>query len=91
MLAQVITSTAWWKTKTSEFVFVPFGTIVFVVSVDKIFGKIVVIHGELIYKIPISSLELVEDEKDILSWETIKNRERQKKQQIIDSINALGE
>lgn len=91
MLAQVITSTAWWKTENSKFVFVPFGTIVFVVSVDNIFRKMVVIHDEMIYKVPISSLELIEDEKDILSWETIKNREQQKKQQIIDSINALGE
>jgi hypothetical protein len=48
----------------------PFGTIVFVVSLGPA-GEAKIIHEDMIYRVPASSLEFLKSEKDILSWEDI--------------------
>lgn len=94
MLAQIISEKAfvWLKhnfVHIANPVYIKFGTIVFVVEVDQKFGKATILHNEMIYRISLTSLEFVSSEKDVLSWEDIKQREADKKQQIIDSIENL--
>lgn len=91
MLAQVISKTAfgWPINEKKGPERIPFGTIVCVVKLDKLFGKATILHEEMLYRISLNLLEFVSSEKDMLSWNDIKKREEEKKQQIIDSIENL--
>lgn len=66
-----------------------FGTIVCVVKLDKLLEKATILHEEMLYRISLNLLEFVSSETDMLSWDDIKKREDEKKQQIIDSIENL--
>lgn len=88
MLAQVISKAAygWPINEETGPERILFGTIVCVVKLDKLLGKATILHEEMLYRISLNLLEFVSSETDMLSWDDIKKREDEKKQQIIDSI-----
>lgn len=90
MLAQVIDKSL--RVYAKEFTIstvIPFGTVVFVASIDKPFGNAMIIYQDVIYKVSFRSLEPLESEKDLLTWNDILKREEQKKQKIIETIENL--